>query len=226
MIKGDLVTLDFFGVQTKLIFLGAGQSVFAFQNDPEIVYLIVPEHRFKNGEVLDDLSKDVLVDAYIASKGNPYLPEISYLGADLVNGHPELDNRYSKIYKMKYYRDLTPADKALWLEMKQLHKVRADGKNAVYEAYEKKTKNNPSLTFLGNEAAKISVLLNNKHLSITLKAALMHLYEALASKNRDGLTFEFNLRNVGVDETGHLILRDPVYDSDITVRLKNDRKES
>jgi len=226
VIKGDEVCLGFFEANHDFIFLGAGQSVFAFV-DKQVsgsVVLIVPEHRFKNGEVIDDLSKDVLCDAYIASKGNPYLPRIEFVGSDLVCGHPEINGRYSKIYTMKYYRDLVREDNPLWLEMKQLHKVRSDGKFAVYDAYEKETKNSPSLTFLGNEAAKISVLLNNKNLNITLKSALMHLYEALVAKNRPGLTFEFNLRNVGVDENANLILRDPVYDSSITVKIKEDRK--
>jgi hypothetical protein len=103
MEKGDKVSLGFFGDYQDFTFLGAGQSVFAFTRQADLyVWLVVPEHRFKSGEVAEDYSKDVLCEAYKAGQGNPYLPEIYYVGSDIVFGHPELDGVYSKIYRMKY----------------------------------------------------------------------------------------------------------------------------
>jgi hypothetical protein len=109
--------------------------------------------------------------------------------------------------------------------MKQLHKVRVDGKNSVYEVQKAMGGPEPSLTFLGNKAARVSILMGGK-LDKCLVEALTHLYDSLITKNVDGLTFEFNLRNVGLDTNDHLILRDPVYDSGITVKLKKERAEN
>jgi len=202
--------------------LGAGQSVFAFtRQDDQYVWLVVPEHKFKDGTVAEDMSKDVLVEAYKKAPDNPYLPAIEYVGADIVFGHPELDGRYSKIYKMKYYRDLTREDDSQWMEMKRLHKVRAEGKNYVYDIYTSMGQE-PSMTFLGNKAARFALIVAKK-LDPKLQEAMKLLYDALILMGKDGLTFEFNLRNVALDENNHLVLRDPVYDSDITVRIKRDR---
>lgn len=223
MEQGDKVSLGFFDDYMDFTFLGAGQSVFAFTRPADTyVWLVVPEHRFKSGEVVEDLSKDVLCDAYKAGMGNPYLPEIYYVGSDIVFGHPELNGVYSKIYKMKYYRDLVREEKDQWLEMKQLHKVRSAGKNAVYEAQKTLGGPEPSLSFLGNKAARVSLSLSEK-LNPVLVDALTHIYNSLISKGRDGLTFEFNLRNVAMDGMSQLVLRDPVYDSNITVKIKEDR---
>jgi hypothetical protein len=226
MEKGDKVSLFFFESHQDFIFLGAGQSVFAFtmSGDDKNVWLVVPEHRFESGEIVDDVSKDVLCDAYKSGQGNSYLPEIYYVGSDIVFGHPELNGVYSKIYKMKYYRDMVREDKDQWMMMKQLHKVRSDGKNSVYEIQKALGGPEPSLTFLGNKAARISLSMSGK-LNKSLVEALGHLYDGMVSKNRDGLTFEFNLRNVGIDGDGHLVLRDPVYDSSITVKLRKERDD-
>ena len=226
MIRGDKVTLSFFDSITEFEFLGEGQSVFAFTTtiEPGMVWLVAPEHHFRDGSVVEDASKDVLVDAYKASPKNPYLAKIEFMGADIVYGHQEINGVYSKIYRMKYYRDLVREDDALWMEMKHLHKIRADGKNLVYDLQEQGGGSKPSLSFLGNEAAQASAILVNR-LGEPLAEAIKCLYSAILTKGRPGLTFEFNLRNVGVDENNHLVLRDPVFDSEITIHINKDLDE-
>jgi hypothetical protein len=194
-----------------------------------MVWLIVPEHRFTPDDqavaLVMDQSKDVLCEAWALAQGNPYLPKIEFVGADIVSGHPEINGRYSKVYHMKYYRNLMSNDKDQWLEMKRLHKIRADGKNLIYDIYSQAVPgSDPSMSFLGNKAARFTLIMAKK-LDPLLYQALQLLYNSLSRKNRQGLTFEFNLRNMGVDEHGHLILRDPVYDSEITVQVQSQRNK-
>lgn len=223
---GDKVSLGFFDDHYDFTFIGAGQSVFAFTRPEDAtneVWLVVPEHRFKDGSVFEDVSKDILVEAHKAAPDNPYLPSIDFCGADVVFGHPELDGVYAKIYRMKYYRDLIREDNEQWIQMKWLHRVRSVGKNIAYDAHKAVGGQDPSLSFLGNEAVKLSLESYGDKLDKTLVEALTHLHNSIISRNNPGLTCEFNLRNMGVDENGHLVLRDSVYDSSLTVRIKEDR---
>lgn len=226
MIKGQKVELDFRGTKLWFRFVGAGATTYCFREigDEKLVYLFIPDIKFKDGSSFEDTTKDSMVKAYNYNRANPYLPNLTYVARDFVGG-PEL-NTYCKIYTVPFYRDITKKDKAQWLEMKKLHKVRDDTYHAVYDDYKKKTKEKPSMTFLGNECARAACILAKEKLNIVLYSALKTLYDNI-DKEHVGITFEFNKKNVGInDETGHLILRDPIYDSEITVKIKEERKEN
>lgn len=227
MFKGDKFEIKVSNTTIPVVFVGGGATVLAVSEIgfEHLVYVLMPDLVFNDGYQTQDLAKDVLVDAYSGNPGNPYLPRIDFIMDTYVAG-PELD-KMCRIYKMPYYRDIRQSDKKAWLDMKRLHKYRADGMHQVYEEYTQDTGNDPSMTFLGNEAAKRCLALASQGLkNKALLDALLRLYVALQSKHRPGLTFEFNKRNVGVDQAGNLVLRDPVYDSDITVRIKKDRKQN
>ncbi|VVB50675.1 Uncharacterised protein [uncultured archaeon] len=235
MFKGDKVRIILSDVASKgiyeeidMCFVGGGATVLAFSEvgKESLVYAFIPRLVFLDGSEGEDTAKDTLVVAYEHAPNNPYLPRIEFLESCYVSG-PEL-NKTCKIYKMPHYRDLRQSDHRAWVDMKILHKLRADGMRMVYDRYRAETNGSPSMTFLGNEAAKMTVELAKEKLikkNPALVEALEHLYHGIIEQGRPGLTFEFNRRNVGVDRAGNLVMRDPVYDSDITVRIKKDRKK-
>jgi hypothetical protein len=226
MEEKDNVKLDFFNRSFDLEFLGSGASVWAFtdKRSPEDVILIVPDFKYGVvGETYVDVAKDVLVKAFEIGKGNKYLPRIRHVGDDYVTGHPDLE-RYAKIYEMRYYRDIKRSDKEAWLEMKRLHKIRDVGMHDMYEIYENATEKPASMTFLGNKAAKRTVSLGKDKVNKELHEALVILYESLSSFGKEGLTFEFNARNIGLDTDGQVILRDPVYDAQLSILVKQENR--
>jgi hypothetical protein len=228
MFKGDMVTIKVGDSAVPMTFVGGGATVLAFSEigKENLVYVFVPDIEFLNGDKTVDLAKDVLASAFESDPANPYLPRVEALSFTYVAG-PELD-KFCNIYKMPFYRDIRQSDKKAWVEMKILHKLRADGMRQVYKEYEDETGNSPSMTFLGNAAAKRTCELAKVKLSKknpALFGALERLSWATCGMGRPGLTFEFNKRNVGVDRAGNLVLRDPIYDADITVKIKRDRRE-
>lgn len=127
---------------------------------------------------------------------------------------------------MLYYRDLEESDMELLPEVFILQKLRSDGKIAVKDQYRRATGKKPSLSFLGKGAVKASVAMAKlKYGNAKFVEALEALKDSLDHKENPGLTFEFNRRNLGVSEEGHLILRDCVYDSKITVDILADRED-
>lgn len=229
MYKGDKASLRVGSSRDEIpmTFVGGGATVLAFSEvgKENLVYLFVPNILFLDASDAEDTAKDVLVEAYTHAPNNPYLPRIEYLTYCFVGG-PEL-GKYCKIYKMPYYRDIKQSDKKAWLDMKVLHKLRADGMRIAYDKYRKEVGKSPSMTFLGNEAAGFTVELAKEKYSKknpALVESLESLYRGIVSMGRMGLTFEFNRRNVGVDRAGNLVLRDPVYDSEITTTIKRDRR--
>jgi len=227
MVEGDKISISIKGYTETFTFIGGGATVlcFALPSEPGVVYLFVGDLLFNDGSTDEDKAKDAMVSAYSNGKLNPYLPKIKYVTKTYVQGE-EL-NKSCKIYKMIYYRGLERSDKEAFVTMKVLHKLRADGMKDVYEDYRKKTGKVPSLTFLGNFAAKRTLTLAKQKLkNKKLVQALALLYAGIIEQNKPGLTFEFNRQNVGVDTEGHLILRDPVYCAEISVKIKRDRRAS
>jgi hypothetical protein len=224
MIKHDKVELEIRGQKEIYKSIGMGATTYAFikPEDPATVFAIVPDLKFKDGTSLEDTAKDVLAKAYEKNKENPYLPKVEFVGREFVDG-PEM-NRPCKIYKMPFYRDLEDTDKAAWLEMKKLHKVRDDALHDLYDVYQNATGKKGSMTFLGNKAMKHACVIAKEKLNVLLVSALMSIFESLP-EGHPGLMYEFNKKNVGIDgQTGHLILRDPVYDSEISVKIQEDRE--
>jgi hypothetical protein len=226
MLKGDRVTIRVGEYKVPMVYVGGGATVQAYSElgREDLVYSFIPEVIFMDGARATDMSKSALVDAHENDPANPYLPRVEAILPIYVEG-PEL-NRLCDIYKMPFYRDVRQSDRKAWLDVKILHKLRADGMRQVYAEYEKETGSSPSLTFLGNAAAGRTVSLAKAKLkkkNPALVSALECLYESIIRYGRPGLTFEFNRRNIGVDRSGNLVLRDPVYDSEITTRLKKEK---
>ncbi len=226
MVKGQKVTLAIGSRFVDMVWVGGGATTMAYHEDgfKNTVYLIVADLAFKDGSTDIDTAKDVLVDAYNRAPRNRYLPKIEYLGRTYVSG-PELDKN-CKVYKMPFYRDLKMSEKALWVEVKKLHMARAKSMKYEYDAHRKATGERPSMTFLGNKAAKSAGIMAKKANNSELMEALACLYWAVEKNGREDLTFEFQKSNLGVDSRGHLVLRDPVYCSKISVAIKNDREEN
>jgi hypothetical protein len=224
MIKGQKVKLEFRGNKSPFIFIGGGATTLAFSpiDDRKKVILIIPDIKFKDGTSLEDTTRDSLVKAYAYNKVNPYLPTIRYMGREFVGG-PEL-NTFCKVYEMPFYRGIRRSDKTQWLELKLLQKVRDDSYHMVHEDYWNKFKKKPSMTFLGNEAAKAALFLAKYKLNLLMYLALRTLYMFIDKKHL-GITYEFNKSNVGIDEySGHLVLRDATYDAEITTKIKKERR--
>jgi len=227
MYKGDKATLTVGNETIPMVFVGGGATVLAFSEvgHENLVYVFVPELVFMDGERAEDFAKDVLVEAYQSDPANPYLPRVEYLRTAFVDG-PEL-GKVCKIFKMPHYRDLRMSDRKALVDMKILHKLRADGMRQIYDDYKCLTGNSPSMTFLGNAAAERTRELAVEKYSKknpAMVAAIVHLEQAIFNRGQAGLTFEFNKRNIGVDKAGNLVMRDPVYDSEITVKIKRDRR--
>jgi hypothetical protein len=221
---GDVVNLHFFDTWNDLVFIGYGQTAYAFVDtlDAEWVWLVVPEYRMASGESVSDCSKDVLCEARAMLPDNPYLPDIEYRGSDFVEGLPEVQGLYCRLYRMRHYGNLIRGQfSEAWADMKYLHSIRIKGKNSAYDEGARQGHAVQSLAFLGNEAARLTVYLSGG-VNFQLSDALKALYICIMRKSRPGLTFEFGLKDLGVDSRGHLILRDPVYDAEIT---SNRRKE-
>lgn len=223
MEAGDKAVVEVGNQKIPFVFVGGGGTTLAFSEEgfPSVVYLFVADLQFLDGSTDEDMSKDVLAEAYLSAPGNKYLPQIEFLKRTYVAG-PEL-NKNCKIYKMPFYDDIEQSDAEAWLEMKVLHKLRSDGKVQVKSEYRESTGKSPSLSFLGNNAAartlELAKLKENKEMAQALEA----MYKSIATKARPGMTFEFNKRNIGVDNDGRIVLRDPVYDSAITVKILKDR---
>lgn len=207
------------------VFVGGGGTTLAFSEEgfPSVVYLFVADLQFNDGSTDEDMSKDILAEAYFSAPGNKYLPQIEFLKRTYVAG-PEL-NKDCKIYKMPFYDDISESNSEAWVEMKTLHKLRSDGKVQVKNEYREAEGKTPSLSFLGNKAAERTVELAKTKENKEMAQALEAMYKALATKGRPGITFEFNKRNIGIDKDGRIVLRDPVYDSAITVKILRDRHE-
>jgi hypothetical protein len=178
MLKGDRATVTVAGIQVPMVFVGGGATVLALSEvgKENLVYVFVPEVTYLNGETETDFAKTVLAVAHEADPANPYLPKVEEMQKVHVDG-PEL-NKICNIYKMPFYRDIRQSDKKAWLDMKILHKLRADGMRQVYAEYAEETGNSPSMVFLGNAAAKRTVELAKVKLSKknpALAAALEHL---------------------------------------------------
>jgi len=221
---GDKAVIEVGNNKIPFVFVGGGGTTLAFSEEgfPSIVYLFVADLSFWDGTIAEDMSKDVLAEAYLATPGNRYLPQVEFLKKTYVAG-PEL-NKDCKIYKMPFYNDIEKTDTEAWIEMKILHKLRSDGKVQIKNEYREATGKVPSLSFLGNKAAERSVQLAKLKDNKEMARALEALYNAISTKNRPGITFEFNKRNIGIDNDGRIILRDPVYDSEITVKILEERK--
>jgi hypothetical protein len=227
MIHGQRVKLEFLGKEDHYTFIGAGATTYAYRKNAELlsdVILVVPDLKFKDGTSMEDTTKDTLCKAYATNPINPYLPKIRFIGHTFVAG-PEL-NTACKIYLMPFYRDIKKSDKQQWLDAKRLQKVRDDSYHAVYKGYQKRTGKRPSMTFLGNDSAYAACLVAKEKLNVLMYSAMKTLYDFI-DKNHIGVTFEFNKRNLGIDgATGHLVFRDPIYDSSITVKIKQARKNN
>lgn len=205
--KGTTHELNIGGNIGPYKFLGEGSFAQCFLDmaDGKNVFLVVPDSEFGV-----DQSKELLVEAY---DGNPYLPKISKWGTS------NFLNKTCRIFLMPHYRDVTVDDPA-WIEMKKLHKVRDDALNETYEKNRKATGKRGSMTFLGNKMSALVVKkAKAKKLNPQLVKALSGLYKEMV-KHGPGMAFEFNKNNIGCDDQGHLVLRDPVYDARMVVDIK------
>jgi hypothetical protein len=226
MITGQQVKLEFLGKEGRYKFIGAGATTYAYRGNNELseVLLVVPDLKFKDGTSMEDTTKDTLCKAYAANKINPYLPQIRFVAHTFVAG-PEL-NTACKIYVMPFYRGIKKNDKQQWLDAKRLQKVRDDSYHAIYKSYSKRTGKRPSMTFLGNESAYAACCVAKEKLNVFMYSAMKTLFDCI-DKNHIGVTFEFNKRNLGIDGiTGHLVFRDPVYDSELTTKIKQERRDN
>jgi hypothetical protein len=226
MVRNEKARLEFDGGSEMFEFVGAGATAYVYRiaGDLTQVYVFIPDIKFKDGTSMEDTTKDTLAKAKIANPLNPYLPSIQYLRREFVAG-PEL-NCMCKIYIMPFYRNIKKSEKKQWLEVKKLQKIRDDGMKEVFEVLKKRYKTKPSMTFVGTQAALRSCTLAKEKVNVLLYAALKTLYQYI-DKSKPGITFEFNKNNVGIDPaTGHLVLRDPLYDSRITAAVHKERREN
>jgi hypothetical protein len=211
--KGQEVNLSIGGNTGKYRFIGEGSFAMAFLDlqDNDSVYLIVPDSEF--GE---DKAKNVLADAYF---DNPYLPKVEFFGYAQVLG------KESRVFVMPYYQDISVKDPA-WIEVKKLHKIRDDCMHETTSMYKAKTGERGSLTFLGHDMnGRIVKRAKEKKLNPDLVKALKALHETAKKTTSPGMSFEFNKDNVGVRKDGQLILRDPLYDAEMAVEIKDAMKK-
>ena len=223
--KNKVYKLEFGGDIKRFEFIGAGATAYAYRIEGDLsqVYVFIPDIKFRDGASMEDTTKDTLAKAKLANPLNPYLPNVVKIGREFVTGH-EL-NRMCKIYTMPFYRNIKKSEKKQWLEVKKLQKIRDDGMKEVFAVLKKKYKVKPSMTFIGVQAAMRSCLLAKEKVNVLLYAALKTLYQYI-DKSNPGVTFEFNKNNVGIDpRDGHLVLRDPLYDSAITSAVHKETRE-
>src|SRR5580658_10152312 len=124
---GTLTNIQVNGYTDIFTFIGGGATVlcYALPDALSIVYLFVADLEFNDGLQDEDRAKDVMVSAFKKGNGNIYLPKIKYINKTYAYGK-EL-NKLCKIYKMPFYEDVQKSDKQAWVDMKVLHKLRADG---------------------------------------------------------------------------------------------------
>lgn len=178
--------------------IGAGRFTTAYRQtaDPTVVYLVVND---EDG----DYSKDI-----IANCDGPYFPALEKMGT----------YRDATVWKTRYYQRLRASYHIAWSEFR----AAADCRERVYtEVMRRSDTRKMPFYRLGHEvmAQTVDKLRDEYPNYHGLADALGQLTDESANYG-SSYVFEFAARNLAVDNTGHLILLDPIFDLESMEKMR------
>jgi GNAT superfamily N-acetyltransferase len=182
--RGELMTIRVEGQDIAGSYLGAGHYVRKAVLSDNKVYLIMKKQ---------DLMKDALAENEFDT---PHIPPVERI-------YDNVKDEY--IYTMPYYKPISAKDREAWSIMRELNRA----KDVVWRNYHfgGKTRDRPIYTYwyeMGND------IISEAKVPQSVKEALTELLNAAG--NYGSVMFEFDKRNVGVDELGRIIFRDIIFD--------------
>lgn len=177
----------------KAKFLGKGAFAKCYKSEEDgLVYSFVA-----SGQNESDYSKQAIAE--FTDQNNPYIPKIEQLG--------EFDDNGGILYRMPFYQPLTKQSGWAWSEFQLL-------KQAINCLYPDKTYG------YDRNSAIIEYLRQKGQVSSDLVSALEDINTACSNYSLDYL-FEFCQRNLKVDDNGHLILLDCIFNRDALKEKRN-----
>lgn len=144
--------------------------------------------------VKEDWTKEAISDI-----DQPHLPRI-----ERVDVQEDRDGENIYVYKMPFYEPLTAKCRTAWMEYRELERALAEARAAF--------SHRPGGVYNGYEIMCRTI--ERANVSDELRAALETLRDS-AMNYGSSITFEFAPRNLGVDESGRLVLRDVLFDQEI-----------
>jgi hypothetical protein len=189
MRSGDRRTITVDGKKLDAEFLGQGHYAKAYRVGDD-VYLFVTECYMK--EAIEGIE-------------GPHIPKVER--HDVVSSRSGED---TYVYKMPFFEPLTPKHAAAWAQFRELQRATEEAKEALAEEYGQKGR---SFRLIYDGYAVNDRLIDIAQVPASLKTALRDM-ASNASNYGAGVTFEFAKRNLGVDKSGNLILRDVLFDSE------------
>jgi hypothetical protein len=188
MKKGDLKMLTIDRQQMTLSYLGKGEFVTAWLNDvTKDVYLVG-----------NDMTKDCI--ANWGQADNPHIPVLAIVD-QLENG------RY--VYKTRYYDKLTASNKVAWGQFRALEELLAAAFSNV-RAHVGWLNFNPRQHGFDVCQELCNLAYNDSRILPSIAEALQHMQDAVSNAGSDVLP-EFSRQNLGVDESGNLVLLDVFF---------------
>ena len=195
--------------------IGQGRFVTAYRSlaDPSVVYL---RSRGEHPEYGCDYSKEVLANCDVMT----HLPRVEREGS--------IGDDY--LFTCPYYSRLTAAHKTAWKQYKLLAKLREDAWRAVvmpksHEGGISRYGSDVNLHVIHALGEHLSMLEQSNKLDEyvncnVLLSALQEIVDAAINYGHD-YVFEFAPRNLAVDESGRLILLDPIFSLEYMERERN-----
>ena len=173
------------------------QTTIVLRNEKiEATYIGSGRHA-KAYRVKDDVFlfvRDCLMKEAIAGIEHPHVPVLK---------HVENKNEVG-IWMMPFYEPLTAKNRAAWSQYREL-------KRCASEAVPRVINSNPKMHHADLGYMMARHVCENADVNATLRSALDEMIEK-AKDYGEGISFEFDKRNLGIDEEGRLVLRDVLYD--------------
>jgi len=201
--KGDWANLEYEydGLPVKVEgarFLGRGHFTSAFQADGAVILFS-----------LGDTGKECLADRWL-DPVNEHVPRLTIVGR--MDGPRNSEYDYS-VYRMPFYRDITPQDKVAWGQYRILKKLR----NEAFRESKRRFNQPPrgwSASFMGVDVNWRLIESARDKLPEDLVAALEQMQNAAANYGSGMIFDDFRKANLGLTDSGLLVLRDVLFDAD------------
>lgn len=177
-------TLEHRPVEVEQIGKGRFCTAYRAIADQSIVYLLVAESQ-------GDYSKEILSHC----SPSPYLPQIEQLG--------EIGDR--RLYQTRYYHPLKAKHRTAWQQFRLLQSAAETARKETIQHLMQ------HWWMRGHECMQRTIELLEDTIPADLSSTLEHL-ATWAGDYAQSYTFEFAARNLAVDDDGHLILLDPIFD--------------
>lgn len=186
-----VIVVDRNGFQCDADFIGTGRFTTAFRvsgSDDVILYTFY-----------NDRSKSILAQAWREfGRTNPHIPRVTRVG------QIEIEGLLANVYKARHYHKVIR--KYLTPENKRIVEI-------LQEAQDEAQHEHPYNIIRSRKAHEFNQLVvNAPGLPTSIKLALEHLAEIALDWGDHYIFDKFQLRNLGLDGRGRLVLIDPMFD--------------